>query len=69
MKKKIVMNSDFEKCKACVYFPDITTSACDYYVDENGVKHRDIKYICKYDLHEINTRTNKCMRGCNEQQL
>lgn len=63
--KKTVVNSDFDKCKKCAYFPDISVSAHDYYVDQYGVKHRDIKYICKYDLHEICTRTNKCMRGSN----
>lgn len=57
------MNSDFEKCKTCVFFPDISVSSYDYYVDNCGVKHRDIKYICKYDLHEIHARTNKCPRN------
>ena len=63
----MIFNPDFEQCKTCVYFPDISASTCDYYVDNYGVKHRDIQYICKYDLHEINTRNNKCTRGCNGQ--
>ena len=63
--KKKILNSDFEKCTRCIYFPDISVSLCDYYVDKYGVKHRDIKYICKYDLHEINTRMNKCPRCVN----
>jgi hypothetical protein len=62
-KKPITMNLNFEKCKSCVYFPDISVSVYDYYVDNYGVKHRDIKYICKYDLHEINPKINKCPRG------
>ena len=57
------MNSNFKQCATCCYFPDVSVNACDYYVDEYGVKHRDIKYICKYDLHEIKTRSNKCTRG------
>ena len=65
-KQKTIMSSDFSKCKKCVYFPDISISSHDYYVDQYGVKHRDIKYICKYDLHEIFARTNKCTRGSNE---
>ena len=65
-KTKKTRNSAFDKCRTCVYFPDISISAYDYYVDNNGVKHRDIKYICKYDLHEINSRTNKCPRCENE---
>lgn len=64
--KKTVMNSDFDKCKKCCYFPDISVSSYDYYVDQYGVKHRDIKYICRYDLHEINSRTNKCARLCDD---
>jgi hypothetical protein len=60
--KNTILNSDFDKCKSCIYFPDISASAHDYCVDKYGVKHRDIKYICKYDLHEINTRNNKCLR-------
>ena len=65
-KQKIIMSSDFEQCRTCTYFPDISISSCDYYVDNYGVKHRDIKYICKYDLHEITSRTNKCPRGNHE---
>ena len=65
-KKKTVMTSDFQKCKTCVYFPDVSVSSHDYYVVDYGVKHRDIQYICQYDLHEINTRTNKCPRCTNE---
>lgn len=64
---QLIMNSDFEKCKTCAYFPDISVSKYDYYVDNDGVKHRDIKYICQYDLHEINTRTNECMRDYDGQ--
>ena len=64
--KKTTNLSGFDKCRQCIYFPDISLSACDYYVDNDGVKHRDMKYICKYDLHEINTRTNKCTRAYNE---
>lgn len=60
------MNSDFQRCIKCIYFPDISLSARDYYVDEYGVKHRDIKYICKYDLHEIKGNNIKCTRHCNE---
>lgn len=65
-KKKMNMSSDFNKCKTCSYFPDISISMCDYFVDQYGVKHRNMKYICKYDLHEIKTRTNQCPRCNNE---
>ena len=65
-KKNTTLSFDFEKCRRCTYFPDISTSVSDYYVDGKGVKHRDIKYICKYDLHEINSRTNKCPRVTDE---
>ena len=65
-KKNQNMNSSFDKCKKCTYFPDVSVSTHDYYLDENGVKHRDIKYICKYDLHEINSRNNKCPR-CHDE--
>ena len=65
-KQKTILNSDFEKCKTCVYFPDISVSKYDYYVDDCGVKHRNIQYICQYDLHEIKGNNIKCTRHCNE---
>lgn len=65
--KNMNLNSDFERCKRCMYFPDISVSVQDYYIDNYGVKRRDIKYICKYDLHEIKSRDkNKCPR-CHDE--
>lgn len=66
VKNTKIVNSNFDKCKTCVYFPDVSVSLYDYYVDEYGVKHRNIQYVCKYDLHEIDPKTNKCPRSNNE---
>lgn len=54
---------DFNKCRKCIYFPDISVETHPYYVDKYGVKHRDIKYICQYDLHEIKVSQNECPKG------
>ena len=61
-----MMNMSFDKCRSCMYFPDTSMSSNDYYVDDNGVKHREMKYICRYDLHEIKSRKNICPRGSDE---
>lgn len=55
-------NSDFEKCRKCMYFPDVSVDTHPYYLDKDGVKHRDIKYICQYDMHEITTTSTQCTR-------
>lgn len=56
-------SQQFNKCRRCVYFPrDIVISA-PYVLDEHGVKHRDIQYLCLYDLHEITSGINVCPRG------
>lgn len=62
-KKNMTLNLNFEECRKCIYFPDISVESHPYYIDEYGVKHRNIKYICQYDNHEINTRTNRCPRN------
>ena len=58
----MMMISGFDQCRKCIYFPDISVSTHDYYVDAYGVKHRDMKYICRYDLHEINLKNIQCPR-------
>lgn len=55
--------SQFLKCRQCIYFPNISVSAQDYIVDKYGVKHRDIHYVCQYDLHEINIKDQQCPRS------
>jgi hypothetical protein len=65
-KKNQILCSDFDKCTKCIYFPDISVDKYPYYIDEHGIKRRDIKYICQYDYHEINTRTNICPRYKDE---
>ena len=62
-KTKKITNSDFDRCRKCIYFPDISVASHEYSIDECGVKHRDIAYICQYDLHEIKTKNNKCSRS------
>jgi hypothetical protein len=56
------VNEDFDKCRRCVFFPDISALSHEYYYDNNGVKHRDIKYICQYDMHEIRANNVNCAR-------
>ena len=66
-KKKTTMNTcDFKQCTMCTYFPDVSVNTTPYYVDEYGVKRRDMVYICKYDLHEINSRNVECPRKKND---
>ena len=55
--------SDFERCRRCIYFPDISVDSHPYYTDEYGVKHRDMKYICQYDFHEIHVNATGCRRA------
>ena len=64
-KTKMTMNFDFIKCRECEFFPNISTDKYPYYLDKNGVKHRDIQYVCQYDLHEIKSGDVKCARNCN----
>ena len=59
------MNSDFLKCRECEFFPNISVDKYSYTIDNCGVKHRDIQYICQYDLHEIQSNNVKCTRNCN----
>lgn len=59
-------NQQFDKCRRCIYFPRDSIVNTPYVVDEYGVKHRDMKYLCLYDLHEITPKNNVCPRGaCN----
>lgn len=51
-----------QKCRQCSYFSLNAILNEPYYLDKNGVKHRDIKYICDYDLHEINPKIHICPR-------
>lgn len=55
-------NKQFENCIKCCFFPSFTIQNAPYYLDKYGIKHRDIKYICSYDLHEILPKTNICPR-------
>ena len=64
-KTNTTMGSDFDKCRECVYFPNISTDKYSYDVDNDGIKHRNIQYICQYDLHEIKSNNIKCARNCN----
>lgn len=57
------INEKLQKCSSCPYFSINSIINTDYYVDEDGVKHRDIKYVCYYDTHEIKTSVNVCPRG------
>ena len=57
------INEKLQKCSSCPYFSINSIINTDYYVDKNGVKHRDIKYVCYYDTHEIKTSINVCPRG------
>ena len=57
------INEKLQKCSSCPYFSINSIINTDYYVDKNGVKHRDIKYICYYDTHEIKASINVCPRG------
>ena len=69
MKKKqktVITTSGFDQCRKCTYFPDVSVSAHDYYVDAYGVKHRNMKYICRYDLHEMDLKNIKCPRCRHE---
>ncbi len=57
---------DFNKCIRCACFPDVSVETYPYTIDQYGVKHRNIKYICQYDLHEIKVNNNKCPRERGE---
>ena len=64
-KTKMAICSDFDKCRKCIYFPDVSVDTHPYRIDKNGVKRRDIKYICQYDLHEIYTSNVMCPKEIN----
>ena len=64
-KTKMFMSSDFLKCRECIYFPNVSADKHSYHLDAHGVKHRDIQYICQYDLHEIKSNNIGCMRNCD----
>ena len=70
MKKKKTTSriSNFDQCRKCIYFPDISTDKYPYEIDKYGVKHRSVTYICQHDLHEINPKDNQCTRGLNGQR-
>lgn len=59
--KKI--NKNFQKCCSCPYLSKYNILNTDYYFDKNGIKHRNIKYMCYYDMHEIKPKENVCPRG------
>lgn len=59
--KKI--NKSFQKCCCCPYLSKYNILNADYHLDENGIKHRNIKYMCYYDMHEIKPRENVCPRS------
>lgn len=64
-KRKVVkQNNYFNKCQRCPYFPHNMILTSPYETDQYGVKHRDIHYVCLYDLHEILPKKNQCSKGC-----